>query len=415
MIYLLISLSKITQYIELLAGDAMKEKLYVRQINQVLISRLKEPRRFIQVLYGPRQVGKTTAMRQVIESLSIPSHSVSADQPTLQGTSWLEEQWERARFLALEKKEAIFAVDEIQKVPLWPEVVKRMWDEDSRRDTPLKVVLLGSSPLLIQTGLTESLAGRFETIRAGHWTFAECRHHFGWNLDTFVFFGGYPGAAPLINDQARWLRYMHDSLIETTLSRDILMMTRVDKPALLRRLFNLGCEYSGQVLSYQKMIGQLHDAGNTTTLAHYLDLLNAAGFLAGLGKFSGESVRRRGSSPKLQVYTTSLISAVVPGTFEETRANREHWGRLIESAIGAHLLNLAAERKLELYYWREGDREVDFIIRTGNRLIAVEVKSGSRRGSLSGMASFDRAFRPDHKLLVGADGIPLIDFLQWEP
>jgi uncharacterized protein len=389
--------------------------LYERQVNQVLLARLLEPRRFIQVLFGPRQVGKTTALKQVLEKLRLPSHSVSADLPSLKSAIWLEEQWEQARLLARGEESAVFAVDEIQKVPHWPEVVKKMWDHDSLKGTPLKVVLLGSSPLLIQSGLSESLAGRFETLRAGHWTYAECHEYFGWDVDTFIYFGGYPGAAPLIKDHQRWLRYIQDSLIETTISRDILLMTRVDKPALLRRLFLLGCEYSGQVLSYQKMLGQLQDAGNTTTLAHYLELLSGAGFLAGLGKYSGHSVRKRASSPKFQVFTTALITAQSPFSFKEARANPEYWGRLVESAVGAYLMNLAAQKKLELSYWREGDREVDFVVKTARTLSAIEIKSTRRKGSLAGMASFDQAFHPDHKLLAGGDGIPIGEFLQWEP
>lgn len=390
-------------------------RLYERKINQVLLTRLLEPRRFIQVLFGPRQVGKTTALKQVLAKLDFPSYSVSADQPSLRSAIWLEEQWERARLLAKREEGAVFAVDEIQKVPRWPDVVKKMWDEDSLNGISLKVVILGSSPLLIQSGLNESLAGRFETLRAGHWTFSECHEFFGWDIDTFIFFGGYPGAAPLIKDHHRWLSYIQDSLIETTISRDILLMTRVDKPALLRRLFLLGCDCSGQVLSYQKMLGQLQDAGNTTTLAHYLDLLSGAGFLAGLRKYCGHSVRKRASSPKFQVYTTALKSAQSSLSFKEARANPNHWGRLVESAVGAYLLNLAAEGRFELYYWREGDREVDFIVKAGGKLIAIEIKSSMRKGSLPGMESFDKAFHPDHKLLAGADGIPIDEFLQWTP
>ncbi|MBT9169972.1 MAG: hypothetical protein DDT18_00308 [Actinobacteria bacterium] len=277
-------------------------KLYDRDINRRLIERILESRRFIQVLYGPRQVGKTTAIKQVLKEIDLPSHYASADQPTLRNEVWLEEQWEIGRLKAKENKAAVLVFDEIQKVSDWSEVVKRLWDEDTFNNLPLRVILLGSSQLLIQKGLTESLAGRFELIRAGHWSFSECQDYFGWDLDTYIFYGGYPGAAPLIREPERWVRYIQDSLIETTISRDILLMTRVDKPALLRRLFYLGCEYSGQVLSYQKMLGQLQEAGNTTTLAHYLELLSGAGFVTGLGKFSGQAVRRRGSSPKLQVF-----------------------------------------------------------------------------------------------------------------
>ena len=273
------------------------------------------------------------------------------------------------------------------------------------------MVLLGSAPLLIERGLSESLAGRFETLHLPHWSFAEMHAAFGYSLEDYLYFGGYPGAAPLAADPARWRRYVLDALVETSIARDVLLLTRVDKPALLRRLFELGCRYSGQVLSYTKMLGQLQDAGNTTTLAHYLDLLAAAGMLTGVQKFAGQAVRQRASSPKLQVLNTALMSAVAGLSPEEARADRSFYGRLVESAIGAHLANAAQRGDCELFYWREKNREVDFVVRAGRRLLAIEVKSGRRRDALPGMAAFSDAFRPDRILLVGGDGVELETFL----
>ncbi len=387
-------------------------RLFVRDINHELARRIEGRRRFIQVLLGPRQVGKTTAIQQVLESIDLPSHYASADQPTLRDAEWLQQQWEAGRLMASGKKVAVLAIDEIQKVAHWSEVVKRLWDEDTAAKSTLRVVLLGSSSLLVQKGLTESLAGRFEIVRAGHWSFSECAEYFGWDCDSFVYHGGYPGAAPLVTEPERWSRYIQDSLIETTISRDILLMSRVDKPVLLRRLFYLGCEYSGQVLAYQKMLGQLQDAGNTTTLAHYLELLDGAGLVSGLSKFSPKVVRRRSSSPKLQVYNTALMTAQSGLSLEEARSDGDFWGRLVESAVGAHLLNLAVARNLGLFYWRQGDKEVDFVLQKGRKLIAIEVKSGESRGTLPGMAAFSKEFTPSHKLLVGADGIPVAEFLR---
>jgi predicted AAA+ superfamily ATPase len=271
--------------------------------------------------------------------------------------------------------------------------------------------VLGSAPLLLQRGLTESLAGRFELVRVPHWAFAEMREAFGWSLDRFLYFGGYPGAAPLIGDRDRWARYILDSLVETTISRDVLLLTRVDKPALLRRLFQLGTDYSGQIVSYQKMLGQLQDAGNTTTLAHYLELLSAAGMLTGLPKFAGQRVRQRGSSPKLQVLNTALMTTSSPLDLEAARRDREFWGRLVESAVGAHLLNTAAGTRVEVFYWRERDREVDFVLRSGRRVVGIEVKSGRRREGLPGLDAFAHAFRSDRRLLVGPGGIAVEEFL----
>lgn len=388
--------------------------MYRRPIYSALIARLKEQRKFLQVLAGPRQTGKTTLIRQAIESLNIPCHYASADEPTLQSRTWIEQQWEMGRLLAREagnKAGALLVLDEIQKVAGWSETVKRLWDADTAKKVPLKVVLLGSAPLLIQQGLTESLAGRFEIMPVTHWSYSEMKDSFRWNLEQFVYFGGYPGSAGLITDRQRWSRYIIDSLIETTISRDILLMTRVDKPALLRRLFHLGCSYSGQILSYQKMTGQLQDAGNTTTLAHYLELLSGAGMLTGLHKLAGQRVRQRASSPKLQVLNTALLSSQSNLSFEAAQKDREFWGRLVESAVGAHLINSTAETDIEVFYWRERGREVDFILKSGKTLVAIEVKSGYSKGSLPGMDEFGRLFKPKRKLLVGEEGISIEKFL----
>jgi len=371
---------------------------------------LAEPRRWIQIITGARQVGKTTLVQQVTEAMDLPVRFASADEPALRDRDWLVSQWEAARF-ELAEAGGILVIDEIQKVEQWSEAVKRLWDEDSRKERQLKVVLLGSAPLLLQQGLTESLAGRFETLHLPHWSFSEMQEAFGFSLENYLYYGGYPGAAPLAGQPERWRRYILDALVETTISRDVLLLTRVDKPALMRRLFELGCRFSGQVLSYTKMLGQLQDAGNTTTLAHYLELLEAAGMLTGLQKYAGNAVRQRGSSPKLQVFNTALMTALSGLSPEQARADSEFYGRLVESAIGAYLVNGAARGACELYYWRQGDREVDFVVRAAQRLFAIEVKSTARRGALSGMASFRKAFEPDRALLVGADGIDLAEFL----
>jgi uncharacterized protein len=386
-----------------------------RQVFSIIIKRLQEPRHFIQVLTGPRQVGKTTLAHQVGDALGIPLHYASADDLTTHDRVWIEQQWEIGRLRSKPENSAhgaLLILDEVQKIPNWSETIKRLWDEDTRIQRPLKVILLGSAPLLIQQGLSETLAGRFESIPISHWSLHEMQEAFGWTLEQYIYFGGYPGAASLIHDEIRWKRYMIDSLIETTISRDILLTASIHKPALLKRLFYLGCEYSGQILSFQKMVGQLQDAGNTTTLAHYLELLFGVGMLTGLPKFAGQRVRQRASSPKLNVLNTGLISALSPLSFEAAQQDREFWGRLLESAVGAYLINSTQGTDIEISYWRENNKEVDFIIQSGKQLVAIEVKSGRRKEALPGIDAFNQAFKPQRVLLVDTRGISPEEFLK---
>jgi uncharacterized protein len=350
-----------------------------------------------------------------MEAVGPRSSYATADSPAPGDTVWLDQQWERARRQCGTEGTWHLVLDEIQKITNWSESIKRLWDEDTANRLDLRVVILGSSPLLVQKGLTESLAGRFELIHVGHWRWEEMHDAFGWDLDRYIYFGGYPGAASLADDESRWRRYLLDSLIETTLSRDILLMARVDKPALLRQVFRLGCEYSGQILSYQKMLGQLQDAGNTTTLAHYLDLLAGAGMVCGLNKFSGEEVRQRASSPKLQVLNQGLKSAQAVSTLAATRDDPEVWGRMCESAVGAYLAGEAQAGEFEVFYWREISKEVDFVLRRGSKVVALEVKSGRHRASLPGMTAFNKAFGKTTSLLVGTGGIPFEEFLRTPP
>ena len=387
---------------------------FIRPQASELVRRLKEPRRLIQSISGARQVGKTTLALQVAERSKLPCHFASADEPTLRaGNGWIASQWEEARHLAgtSKRKGALLILDEVQKIPHWSAAVKSLWDEDTRNQRPVKVVLLGSAPLLIGRGLTESLAGRFETLHLPHWSFPEMRRAFGWNLEQYLFYGAYPGAAPLIKDPARWSRYIKDSLIETTVSRDVLLLSRVDKPALLRQLFELGCAYSGQILSYRKMAVQLQDKGNITTLAHYLDLLAGAGTLAGLQKYTGSAVASRRSIPKIQVFNTALITAQSGMNSKETFADKTLLGRLTESAVGAHLLNAAVSGECELFYWRHNNCEVDFVLRKGKKLVAIEVKSGKIPAMFPGLDAFAEAFHPTKCLIVGEGGISVEKFL----
>ena len=392
---------------------------------QELVRRLAEPRRLIQVVAGARQVGKTTLVGQAARQSGLPACFAGADEPTLVGQAarqsglpacfagadeptlrdaqWVEQQWEAARSLVDDADGTLLVLDEVQKVTGWAETVKRLWDADTRTGRPLKVILLGSAPLLAERGPGESLTGRFEVLRLPHWGFAKMRAAFGWSLDQYLFYGSCPGAAPLIRQPARWARCVRDALIEPVLSCDVRLLSRVDKPALLRRMLELGCAYSGQILSYTKMLGtkmlgQLQNAGNTSTLAHYLDLLAGAGLITGLQKYAGGRARQRTSSPKFQVFNTALITAQAGMTLAEAQADRTFWGRLVESAVGAHVANAAATGDCSAYYWRKRNREVDCIVLAGKKLVALEVKKRARRGHTGRHVRVFRDVSPDAQI-----------------
>ncbi|MEM9983755.1 MAG: DUF4143 domain-containing protein [Bacteroidota bacterium] len=301
-------------------------------------------------------------------------------------------------------------IDEVQKVANWSEWVKREWDADTRAGLDLQVVILGSSRLMLQQGLSESLAGRFEVMYLGHWSLAEMREAFDLNPREYVWFGGYPGAATLIRDENRWKNYVATALIEASISKDILMLTQVNKPALMKRLFELGCQFSGQILSYNKILGQLQDAGNTTTLAHYLDLLHQAGLLAGLQKYSPSPIRQRASSPKYQVHNNALLSAQQGFPRQHVQQDPGLWGRWIESAVGSHLLNQSLTHHLSLNYWRHRHDEVDFVLGYQNQIIGLEVKSGAL-ANRKGLSAFRQQFKPHRTYVIGTDGLPWEDLL----
>lgn len=390
--------------------------MFERPHLQPIKNRISEPRRFIQVLIGPRQVGKTTLIHQILAKNNIPGYFATADAIAASNTTWLEQEWQTARLEMdqLNSREFLLVIDEIQKISNWSETVKLLWDADTNAKRGLKIILLGSSRLLLQQGLTESLAGRFETTYMGHWSFSEMQEAFGWDSNQYVWFGGYPGSASLIDDEERWKSYVRQSLIETSISKDILMLTRIDKPALMKRLFELGCLYSGQILSYNKMIGQLQDAGNTTTLSNYLELLNTAGLLAGIEKFSGNLIYKRSSSPKFQVHNTALVSAQREDSFKDIQARPDDWGRMVESSIGAHLINSSIVEGFTVSYWRERNEEVDFVLERKGKVIGLEVKSGITQTS-TGITAFKKAFDPDKIFLVGKSGIPWQEFLKLNP
>ena len=389
--------------------------MYKRAEYQTIKERIKESRKFIQVVMGARQIGKSTVVKQVLNDLDEPYRMFSADNVPTTHSAWISDCWAAVRSLKENKgwESVVLVIDEIQKITNWSEVVKKEWDADTFNDTNIKVLLLGSSRVLLEKGLSESLAGRFEEIRMTHWSYQEMKECFGFTLDQYIFYGGYPGAAPLIQDEDRFSQYIQSAIIEATINKDILMDTPISKPALLRQTFELGAAYSGEILSLNKMLGSLQDAGNTVTLAGYIHLLNESGLLCGLQKYSIDIARRRASIPKLQVYNNALKMVYSPLAFEAALVDRKSWERIVESCIGAYLVSQAFVHRFEVFYWRERDDEVDFILRKKGSVIAIEVKSNAEKKT-AGLEKFKQLFQPKKAFIVGDGGISIEDFLSMD-
>ena len=381
-----------------------------RDISFELEQRLSEPRSFIQIVLGPRQTGKTTALRQALKETGLPAHVFSADAPQAISPEQLEVEWMQARALA-QQGPAILFIDEIQKASGWSETVKRLWDEDSWDELDLKVVLSGSSSLLLSAGVSESLMGRHEIIRSTHWDLSEMSRAFGYALDDYLMFGGYPGAARLKDSPKRWKDYMRDSIIEATISKDILQMERVRKPALMRALFELGAQHSAQEISYRKLLGQLDDKGNTETIKNYLDLLAGAGMISGLQKFDAKQIKSKLSSPRLLVHDPSLMYATWRNASDLMKDPSQR-GHLVETAVGASLIAWGQKEGFDVYWWRDGSQEVDYVIQRGADIIAIEVKSG--RVKPTGIAEFCRRNPSAQPLVVGSRNLSVERFLMHE-
>lgn len=386
--------------------------MYKRSEYQVIMKRLKEQRRFIQVVMGARQIGKSTVVRQVLKDLDAPYQFFSADNVPATNSAWISNCWAAVRSLKDSNgwESVVLVIDEIQKIANWSEVVKKEWDDDTFYDRNIKVLLLGSSRVLLEKGLSESLAGRFEEIRMSHWSYWEMKECFGFSLDQYLFYGGYPGAVPLMDDTDRFQQYIQSAIIEATINKDILMDTPINKPALLRQTFELGAAYSGGLLSLNKMLGLLQDAGNTATLAGYINLLDESGLLCGLQKFSVDMARRKASIPKLQVYNNALRMVYSPLTFEQAIMDRKAWGHIFESGIGAYLVSQAFIHRFEVFYWRERNDEVDFILRKKGAVVAIEIKSNAEKRT-EGLDKFRQLFKPQSSFIVGDGGIGVEDFL----
>lgn len=386
--------------------------MYKRAEYQIIKSRLEEQRRFVQVVMGARQIGKSTVVKQVLKDLDAPYQFYSADNVPATNSAWISNCWAASRSLMESNgwDGIILVIDEIQKISNWSEVVKKEWDDDTFHDRNIKVLLLGSSRVLLEKGLSESLAGRFEEIRMSHWSYREMNECFGFTLSQYLFYGGYPGAASLIGDEDRFQQYIQSSIIEATINKDILMDTPISKPALLRQTFELGAAYSGELLSLNKMLGSLQDAGNTATLAGYIHLLDESGLLGGLQKFSIDTARRKASIPKFQVYNNALKMVYIPDSFNQAIIDRKLWGRVFESGIGAYLVSQAFVHRFEIFYWRERNDEVDFILRKKGSVVAIEVKSNAEKRT-DGLDKFRQLFKPQASFIVGDGGIGAEDFL----
>lgn len=364
----------------------VKERTYIKLLSE----RLHDKRSPVQVVVGPRQIGKTTSLKELLAGKGVYE---TADSPQTLPANLIEVWWEKA----LQDKNKILAIDEVQKISGWSEVIKKLWDENPHA---LRVILTGSSALLVEKGLRESLAGRFELIRAEHWNFSEAKNILELSREQFIEFGCYPGSVRFLDDIPRWAAYVRDSIVEPAIGRDLLLLHPVENPALLRQLFGLATTLPAQIVSLQKLLGALQAPGTLPTLQSYLHLLGQAFLVTGIQKYSPAPFRARKSIPKLIVHDNALLRA-----FErpvETQLSPKRRGQYFENLIGARFL----ESGWDTFYWKERDLEVDFVVFGPNgEKWAIEVKTVKTNSKdLKGLHEFCRRhpnFEPRLVSLIG--------------
>lgn len=343
----------------------------------------------IHVLVGPRQVGKTTTVKQLSENSGLVSKYISADGEVSRPKSWLSLQWQ----MSLGEGVELLIIDEIQKVENWAEEAKRFWDQ--RGESSPRLILLGSSSLSLHRGLSESLTGRYILHRVYHWDFESSQKLLNeLDLKKYLEHGGYPGSYEFIENKFEWLSFVKDSIITPVIEKDILSMVHVKSPALFRQSFDLICSYASQEISYTKLLGQLQDKGNTDLVKNYIKLFEAAFLVKSLEKYSGKIIKKRSSSPKLYPLAPALYSQAIDMQFDE-----EYYGHAFELFILMELLKFPGS----VYYWRERSYEVDFILEIGNKLIAVEVKYTSLPESTKGLEEFVTKFENVVPLIINKD------------
>ena len=399
---------------------------FERKEKDTILDRLKEEPHHMMMYWGPRQSGKTTLIKQVLAAYPGESLYINVDEfneeiegkqfpqiekvrPEGRRAAWMLYCWDHMRRRARKsQKTVVFVIDEVQKIDDWSRRVKGMWDRDRMDSNAIHIILLGSSPHLLQKGLSESLHGRYYQIKSYHWCYAEMSQAFGFSLDEFIYYGGYPGAAKLIHKNKEWRQYVRTSIINNNIHGDVLGLLDIEHPKILKKLYEIGSKYSAQIFEFQK-ISAATQGGRQPLLEEYLDILERVYMLTGLFSWAN-SMHRRSGSPKFQVLNNALMSCTHGYTLEEAKADQEYWGRLVESAVGAHILNSYDDPSAQLYYWRQNGHEVDFVVERGPKLVAIEVKSGRKVKAHEGMHEFQRRFQPTKTLVVGTGGIPLEEF-----
>ena len=361
----------------------------------------------IQLLTGPRQVGKTTLLLQLAGSLKGRAIYATADGPEASLPGFWERIWSSAEEIAHRRGDAVVLLDEVQHLPDWSRRLKGEWDRIHRLKTPLHVIVTGSSALRLGSASRESLAGRFERVTLSHWPAAALRDILhvkaGAAAETQVLTGSYPGAHALRGDSARFRAYVRDAIVEPAIGRDVLALEPVRRPALLRQIFGFCASMPAQIVSLQKLQGRLTDPGALDTIAHYLHLLEDAYLIAPLEKFSVRPLRRRSAPPKIIVLSNALLAGMDPLGPPDRSKDPGRFGAWVENACLAHAWN-SGQR---VTYWREEPIEVDGVIEGTWGAWAVEVKTGSfETHDLKGVLEFCRRnprFRP--LVLHGPEGV----------
>lgn len=369
---------------------------------QALLSRLSLPSPAVQAVVGPRQVGKSTLIRQVLEKLEAPTVFLSCKSVQYRQTGWIHKEWEIARLLAKHHGHCVIAVDDAQRLPGWAPLLCQLHKEDLEQQRDIRIVITGSSELELLQQLKDKFPQSHEVIRAGYWTYPEMRCAFNWGIEQYLFYGGLPRSGDEPSDDETWLNWIRELMFDNLLKEDVKAVAPAQNHEAIFDYFKVSSVHSGNIMSYAQLAQKLPFTVKPTTLANYQKVLSRAGISNGLARIQDGGEISRSGSPKLQLSSNAWLTGMMNSRFDKLRSQGVIWKQVFKSAVGAHLLNFAQENAYSVHYWFDRQHRVDFVLKKNDALVPIVVMPGDVKQGTDAIQAFAKNNAMPHAIILQA-------------